>query len=520
MKTKPLASTETKTAPALPALPILDKQTVTLVATGDIVPSPFQPRTEFPEEEMAELRESIKEQGIQVPLTARRVKGKVELVGGERRWRCAKALKLAEVPVILRELTDDEALRIVRLEFAGRENLKALEAAEDYLALEKAGKSVEEICALYGVKRSHVFTRKRVAKLPVEIRKLIRESKLAITLADLAAKLPTAELQLKAAKAMTRGYDGSPMSFRDAERLMEREYSRSLSGAGWELDDAGLMKAAGPCSTCPKRSGNMEGCAGSPHVCTDVACFEAKQHLQGKRVLDAARAAGRRIIGKAEAEHSHDLTDAEETCWRDPKNRTWKQLAKAAGITPAVTLNRDGEAEEVFTGEDKKAILKENKIKTSTQSSGSDRAAQKKYQQKEKQFREVASSAVQPILEKLVTTRTMANIPGKLWPALAAAAYHSLDISAHDFVAKRRGLSKTINESRTALEKWFKQAHTTQDHVKMTVELLLCADWNNGGWQQVKWNPKFEALAKLAGVNLGKIATPPATKPTKKGDKK
>lgn len=147
----------------LAALPTLHLQQVQLIAPDRIWSSPFQPRKEFPEEEMETLRESVRAQGIRIPLLGRpKPKGKdgeVELVAGERRWRCAKVLKLAGVPMIVQPLTDDEVLRIQRVENAGRENLKALEAAEDYLLLQGQGKTVDEIMTLHGVKRSHVFTR-------------------------------------------------------------------------------------------------------------------------------------------------------------------------------------------------------------------------------------------------------------------------------------------------------------------------------------------------------------------------
>lgn len=102
---------------------------------------------------------------------------------------------------------------------------------------------------------------------------------------------------------------------------------------------------------------------------------------------------------------------------------------------------------------------------------------------------------------------------------LADRVYHALDITVHDFVAKRRGLSKTINESRTALDKWFKETHTTQEYVAMAFELLLCADWNGGGYHETKFYPDFQQIAKLAGVNLAKLLAQqaPAKPSTNKG---
>lgn len=514
----------------LPALPTLDNQAVTHIHVSNVVASPFQPRKEFPADEMESLRESIRANGIRIPLLGRpRPKGKpgeIELVAGERRFRCTSELKLPTVPMIVQALSDDEVIRIQRLENGARENLKALEAAEDYVLLEKQGKSVDEICTLYGVKRSHVFTRKRVAKLPEEIKKLIREGKLAITLADLAAKRPTPEMQSQAAKRFTKtNWNGEALSFREAANIFEREYQKNLSGAPWKHDDATLVKSCGACTTCPKRSGNIQGFEGSPHICTDVKCYDGKQTAHAMRAMSEAKAAGGRVISAEQYDRNkYDFKSTSDTCHSDSKGRSWGTLAKVAAITPAVAVNRDGEVVKVFTPEDKEKILKANKLSArmfTRSRSAVDRTAERKRLAKEKQYRGAAMAATPKILEELVTTRTMANVPGELWPLLARAVYDALDITVHDYVAKRRGLSKSVNESRAALDKWFKQEHSTKDYVAITLEFLLCADWNGGGWRETKWDKDFKAMAKLAGVKLDKLltATPAAKAKTGKAKK-
>lgn len=363
----------------LAALPTLEHERVWHIPVRDITPSPFQPRKEFPAEEMEVLKQSVAANGIRIPLLGRRLNpdnDAVELIAGERRWRTAQALNLETVPMIVQPLTDDEVIRIQRLENAGRENLKALEAAEDYVLLQNQGRTVEEIMALHGVGRSHVFTRMRVAKLPENIKQLIKDGKLSITIADLIAKLPTEEIQLKLAEKFAAGeeewngteYEVVPMSFRAAANMISRDYCRNLKDAPWLKRASGdheLVKSAGPCATCPKRSGNIEGFSGNPNVCTDVPCFESKQTAHATRALSEAQAKGQRVISSEQYEkESWQCVEPTEESQSDPKNRTWLELAKAAKLqlTPAVAINHEGEAIEVFTREDKNKILAAHKI--------------------------------------------------------------------------------------------------------------------------------------------------------------
>ena len=160
-----------------------------------------------------------------------------------------------------------------------------------------------------------------------------------------------------------------------------------------------------------------------------------------------------------------------------------------------------------FPPEDIQKIKTANKISFYHSSKRS--PADKKREQKKKDMKAAAMYATGIILEKLVVTPAKhagapPALPNELWPLLAQAAYDVTDISKHDFTAKRRGLAKTINETRTAIDKWFKQPHTAAEYARFTVEVLLCADWEGEGWHECKWSKPFQALCKLARVNLDK----------------
>src|SRR5439155_8155813 len=111
------------------------RERVQRVPLDRISASPFQPRKEFSEEALRELADSIKEQGIVQPLIVRERGASLELIAGERRWRAAQLLGLAEVPVLVRSADDLMVLELALIENLQRENLNPLEEAQGYAQL-------------------------------------------------------------------------------------------------------------------------------------------------------------------------------------------------------------------------------------------------------------------------------------------------------------------------------------------------------------------------------------------------
>ena len=86
------------------------------VPIDTVVPSPLQPRKHFVQGQLDELKDSISQHGIIQPLIVRKVNGKMELIAGERRWRASKALGLTEVPIVIREASDQDVLEMALIE--------------------------------------------------------------------------------------------------------------------------------------------------------------------------------------------------------------------------------------------------------------------------------------------------------------------------------------------------------------------------------------------------------------------
>jgi ParB family chromosome partitioning protein len=144
-----------------------------------IHPSPFNPRKSFPEAELEELANSIREKGLVQPIIVRKVGQTYEIVAGERRWRAAQKASLHVVPAIVRALTDQETLELAIIENVQRTDLNAIEEAGGYRELvERFGYTQEELSQIIGKSRSHLANTMRLLKLPETVQTMVRDGQL------------------------------------------------------------------------------------------------------------------------------------------------------------------------------------------------------------------------------------------------------------------------------------------------------------------------------------------------------
>ncbi|MEQ9619222.1 MAG: ParB/RepB/Spo0J family partition protein [Deltaproteobacteria bacterium] len=143
------------------------QQGLTLVGINEIKPNFLQPRKEFDDESIAELSASIKEKGILQPLVVRQTVNGYEIIAGERRWRAAQRAGMARVPVIIKDVSDREALELALIENLQREDLNPIEEANAYQHLiEEFGLTHEEVSSQIGKDRSTITNQLRLLKLP------------------------------------------------------------------------------------------------------------------------------------------------------------------------------------------------------------------------------------------------------------------------------------------------------------------------------------------------------------------
>ncbi len=200
-------------------VPPPEQRGATFVSIGWVQPGPYQPRRHFDDDAIKELADSIRARGILQPLLVRPVEGhkeRLEIIAGERRWRAAQIAGLHEVPVIIRPLSNSEALEYGLIENVQRQDLSPLEEADGYQRLmEEFQHTQETLAKIVGKSRSHVANMMRLLSLPQEVREMIEKGLLS---AGHARALITAKNPLALAAEIIR----EGMNVRQAEALAKQ----------------------------------------------------------------------------------------------------------------------------------------------------------------------------------------------------------------------------------------------------------------------------------------------------------
>ena len=181
-----------------------------------IRPNKGQPRKTFKAEDLAELTDSIKQNGILQPLLVRRQADHYEIVAGERRYQAAKAAGLEEVPVIIREISDEDVFKLALIENLQRSDLTPLEEAQGYRQLIKdKGLTQEELAQALSKSRSTITNTLRLLDLPQEVQGLVDEGKLTAGHARAILAVPSEEGRIRLANKVVEEH----LSVRQTESL-------------------------------------------------------------------------------------------------------------------------------------------------------------------------------------------------------------------------------------------------------------------------------------------------------------
>lgn len=183
-------------------------------------PSPMNPRVTFNEAELEELAQSIRERDIIQPIVVRGVPGvpdAFEIIAGERRWRGAQRAGLHDVPVVIVEADDKQALELAIIENVQRADLNALEEAKGYEALiAQYGYTQSDLSQILGKSRSHVANTLRLARLPDGVKDKLAHG--ALSAGHARALLSVSDPELIAKRIVDQG-----LTVRDVERIAQRE---------------------------------------------------------------------------------------------------------------------------------------------------------------------------------------------------------------------------------------------------------------------------------------------------------
>ncbi|WP_133485253.1 ParB/RepB/Spo0J family partition protein [Aliiroseovarius marinus] len=245
-----------------------------MVPIEKIKPNPEQPRRTFTQEQLDDLAASVKEKGVIQPLIVRPrpgSEGEYEIVAGERRWRASQMAKLHQLPVIVREYSDTEALEVAIIENIQRADLNAIEEAAGYRDLmDRFGHTQEKVSEALGKSRSHIANLLRLLNLPDDVQAFVRDGQLTaghartLVTADnpsaLAREIINKGLSVRAAEKLAKGAGdskpraASPKTEKDADtKALEADLS-AATGMKVQIDH----KAGGEAGTVTIRYQNLD----------------------------------------------------------------------------------------------------------------------------------------------------------------------------------------------------------------------------------------------------------------------
>ncbi len=212
------------------------------LAIGSLRPNARNPRRTFAAAELDELAASLRERGIIQPIVVRPLRGVpdgYELIAGERRWRAAQRAGLHEVPVVVIEATDAEALQLAIIENVQRADLNPLEEAEGYRALiEEFTNSQEDIAKIVGKSRSYVANTLRLLKLSDPVKAYIHSGKLTAGHARMLVGEPNAE-------ELAQEIVARNLNVREVEAMArDRAHKRGAARGNGRKPRAGTVKSA------------------------------------------------------------------------------------------------------------------------------------------------------------------------------------------------------------------------------------------------------------------------------------
>jgi ParB/RepB/Spo0J family partition protein len=355
------------------------------IELGRLKPSPTNPRKRFNAAALSELAGSIRSKGIISPLIVRPIpiepiessvltpemeaeltKQLYEIVAGERRSRAAKEAGLSVVPCIVRELSDADAAEVQLVENLQREDLSDIEEAESYAAMlklkDEKGEpryTVPDLAERVGRAENTIYKALKLLNVPEVMRAALEAGEISASVASLIGRIPSVKARERAAQAVLKPqYQILPLTYVQTEELIRSEFSTPLAQAPFNTSDPNLVKEAGSCTACPKRSGNDPDCGGRmTNICTDVECYRGKVAAEWKAwqhetttadlsIEALSPAESRKFLASGNNVRLGDVPPADVLAVKDgvavETDLTWAKLTKDRGVKRYVARDEDG----------------------------------------------------------------------------------------------------------------------------------------------------------------------------------
>lgn len=267
--------TEAQAPTGAPAAQI-DRGFFVMMPITGLVESHTNPRQVF--HDLDDLTASVRQYGVLQPICVRPLgEKKFEIVAGARRFRAAQKAGLNDVPCIVRNLSDREAVEAQIIENDQRKDISPLDQAHAYKAAIDLGVPVAELASKTGRDESYIYKRLQLTKLIKPLQKMLGEEKLSYQCAMLLARYP--ETVQKDAVGDSWWISNFAFDVAEMRAALQDKYSFLLDAAPWKKDDVSLVAKAGACNSCSKRTGYNQALFDDVKrdTCLDAACYNAKK---------------------------------------------------------------------------------------------------------------------------------------------------------------------------------------------------------------------------------------------------
>jgi len=282
----------------------MEKQRYEELLLTDIVPNPLNPRKRFKGPAFVELTESIKSKGVLVPVLARPLGDKFELVAGERRFRAASfvaknngGIKGVKIPALVRDLSDDDAFDVMTIDNLQRENLNPLEEAEAFrVYVDKRGvESIDILAERTGISPSYIRSRVRVLDLPGYVKDAWENGTIAFGHVEQFARLKDPDTIKRIFEDMIKHEEYHPLSVKELRRVINN-LSPSILDAPFDKKAAGCARCMSNSQVQKKLFDDAPDLKGSH--CMNLACFKknlkawSEDNWEGSNLRKADKTAG------------------------------------------------------------------------------------------------------------------------------------------------------------------------------------------------------------------------------------
>jgi len=233
----------------------------TNIPISKIKPNSYQPRSNFSDNELQALTESIRSEGVLMPILLRPQGDGYELIAGERRWRASQAAGLSEIPAVIRSVNDLQALELAIIENEQRDDLTAIESGRAYSRMiDEFGCTQQQVAEKIGVSRVQVSNLIRLLQLPDTIKTMIEKRELSMGQARPLVGLPATVAEQLSRQCVEKGWSARQMEkeAKKAAKETTATQAKQVDADVMALQDELTRKVGLPVELVCKRNGSGE----------------------------------------------------------------------------------------------------------------------------------------------------------------------------------------------------------------------------------------------------------------------